>query len=188
MALARVSFFMNTDHISKNTQKKQQIVAELTDKVQKAKAIIFTNYQGLTHQQIENFKKTLRELEAEYVVTKNRLIIRALSGKVDEQTQKEKFNQPTATLFLYNEIAEPLKKLARIIKELNLPTVKFGLLEGSIITDEQVAKIATLPPLAVLRAQALGQMKAPIQGLHRALHWNLQTLVLTLKAIEKKKV
>ena len=37
-------------------------------------------------------RKAIKALEAEYVVTKNRLVIRALSDKIDEQTQKEKFN------------------------------------------------------------------------------------------------
>jgi ribosomal protein L10 len=68
-----------------------------------------------------------------------------------------------------------------------MPVIKFGIIEGKVVTDEQVTKIASLPPLPVLQAQLLGQMKAPISGLHRALQWNLKSLVMTLKAIESKK-
>ena len=39
---------------------KQQIVAELAEKIGRAKAIVFTNYQGLTHRQLEVFKKALK--------------------------------------------------------------------------------------------------------------------------------
>lgn len=176
---------MTNNKISQNRKKKEEIVTKLSEKVKKAKSIIFTNYQGLTHHQLERIKKTAKKLEAEYITTKNTLLKKALGDKID--AEKEKFTEPTATLFIYNDIAQPLKELIKIIKELNLPKIKFGILEGKIITEKEVNKIATLPPLPILRAQLLGQMKSPISGLHRALNWNLQKLVLTLSAIKEKK-
>ncbi len=172
---------------SKNRQKKEVIVATLEEKVAKAKGLVFTNYQGLKHQQIEELKKALKPVDAEYSNTKNTLLLRALKDKFDTESQKDKFTQPTATLFIYNDIVEPLKQLAKTIKELKLPVIKFGFIEGTVVSDKEVVKISTLPPLDVLRAQTLGQMKAPIAGLHRALNWNLQTLVMTLNAIKEKK-
>lgn len=171
--------------VSQNRKKKEDIVTKLSEKVNKSKSIIFTNYQGLTHLQLERIKKTAKKIEAEYVTTKNTLLKKALGDKIN--AEKEKFSEPTATLFIYNEIAQPLKELFKVIKELNLPKIKFGILEGKIITEEEVKKIAALPPLSALRAQLLGQMKAPISGLHRALNWNMQKLVLTLSAIKDKK-
>jgi large subunit ribosomal protein L10 len=173
--------------ISNNRQKKEKLVAELTEKTEKAKGIVFTNYQGLTHHQLEALKRAMKKAEAEFVATKNTLLLRALDGKITTDEQKSKFQQPTATLFIYNDIVEPLKALAKTIKELKLPVIKFGLLEGKTLTDAEVMKLATLPPLPVLQAQLLGQMKAPISGLHRALNWNLQKLVLTLNAVKEKK-
>jgi len=175
------------DITSQNRQKKEVIVAELLQKVEKAKGIVFTNYQGLTHQQIENLKKALKTLEAEYVNTKNTLLLRALKGKIDTEAEKEKFVQPTATLFMYDDIVMPLKQLTKTLKEFNLPTIKFGILEGKLLTQDEVIRVSTLAPLPVLRAQLLGNMKGPISGLHRALNWNLQKLVMTLSAIEKTK-
>lgn len=173
--------------VSENRKKKEVIVAEVTAKVQKAKGMVFTNYQGLTHQQMEGFKKHIRSLDAEYVVAKNTLILRSLAEQDLSEEDRKHFEQPTATLFLYADPVEPLKQLAKIIKELKLPLVKFGIIDGKVVTEKQIAKLATLPPLNVLRAQLLGQMQAPISGLHRALSWNLQQLVLTLNAIKEKK-
>ncbi len=174
--------------ISTNKQKKIDLVNELSEKVTKSKAIIFTNYQGLTHLQLERIKRAAKKLEAEYVTTKNTLVKRALGDKIDPEADKDKFTDPTATLFIYNDIVAPLKELTNIIKELTLPKIKFGIFEGKQISEKEVEKIATLPPLPVLQAQLLGQMKAPISGLHRALNWNLQSLVMTLNAIREKKV
>jgi len=65
--------------------------------------------------------------------------------------------------------------------------IKFGFLEGKVLTENEVVRVSNLAPLPVLRAQLLGQMQSPIQGLHRALNWNLQQFVLTLNAIKEKK-
>lgn len=173
--------------VSSNRLKKEQVVAELLEKIEKAKGIVFTNYQGLTHQQIENLKKALKTQEAEYVNTKNTLLKRALEEK-NHKLDDSALQNPTATLFIYNDIIGPLKQLTKTIKEFTLPTIKFGILDGKLMTDQEIVKLSTLAPLPVLRAQLLGTMKAPISGLHRALNWNLQKLVMTLKAVEQKKV
>jgi large subunit ribosomal protein L10 len=178
---------MNNNITSENRKKKEGIVSGLSEKVNKATAIIFTNYQGLTHQQLERIKKTSKKLESEYVTTKNTLIQRALETKKLKLENDDALKEPTATLFIYNDIITPLKELATIIKELKLPKIKFGIFEGKIITEKEVEKIATIPPLPVLQAQLLGQMKAPISGLHRALNYNIQKFVLTLNAIKTKK-
>lgn len=175
------------DKVSQNRQKKETIVAELLQKTEKAKGMVFTNYQGLTHQQIENLKKALKSSDAEMVIAKNTLLLRTLKDKISENSEKEQFVNPTAVLFLYNDIVEPLKHLAKTIKEFKLPAIKFGILEGKILNDKDVLRVSTLAPLPVLRAQLLGNMKGPISGLHRALNWNLQKFVMTLKAIEEKK-
>lgn len=178
---------MSDVNTSQNRQKKEKLVAEFLEKVEKSKGMVFTNYQGLTHHQLEALKRASKKSEAEFVATKNTLILRALEKLNLSEEDKKHFNQPTGTMFIYNDIVEPLKNLAKTIKELKLPVIKFGILDGKPISDKQVTQLASLPPLPVLRAQLLGQMNAPISGLHRALNWNLQQLVLTLNAIKEKK-
>lgn len=172
---------------SKNRQKKEAIVAQLAEKIEKSKGIVFANYQGLTHQQLETLKKGLKKANAELFASKNTLFMRALKDTFDVEGSKEHFNKPTAALFIYDDLVEPLKLLNKSIKDLKLPEIKFGYLEGNVVSDKDVVKIASLPPIEVLRAQLLGQMNAPIQGLHRALSWNMQSLVMTLNAIKEKK-
>lgn len=181
---------MKTDEpkISKNRVKKENIVAEVSDKVKRAKALIFTNYQGLTHVQLENFKKKLRAVDAEVMIAKNTLLKLALASNKKLDNAKEEIEKnlqnPTATLFAYSDVIGPLKELAKILKELSLPTIKFGILENKTITAEQVSKLATLPSREALIAQFIGNMQAPIYGLHRALSWNIQKFVMTLNAIQ----
>lgn len=170
---------------SNNKQKKVAIVAEVTGRVQKAKAMVFTDYTGLTHQQIEGLKKEIRKADAEYAVTKNTLLKLALGDKVADQ--EDKFQKPTGTMFLYGDVVTPLKALAKMVKEMEKPSIKFGIVDGKVLTDKEILKLSTLPSREVLLTQLAGMLKSPIQGLHRALSWNMQKLVLTLAAVEKTK-
>ncbi|MEK7517946.1 MAG: 50S ribosomal protein L10 [Patescibacteria group bacterium] len=178
---------MNDKKISLNRQKKEKIVAELIDKASRAKGMVFTNYQGLTHVQLEKLKKAIKPLNAEMAVTKNTLLKLALKIQNSKFKIQNSFEDPTATLFLYGEPVSPLKEIAKAIKEFNLPKIKFGILEGKILSEDEVIKISALPSREILLAQLVGGLKSPIYSLHRTLNWNIQSFVMTLKAIEGKK-
>ena len=176
-----------TRKVSKGREKKEQIVAEIADKVSRSKAMVFTNYQGLTHKQLEELKKALKGASAELVVTKNTLLKLSLDKQgVKADGQDEGFNNPTAVVFAYEDIILPLKSLAKTIKNLGLPTIKFGILDGQALTGEQVLKLALLPSKEVLLSQLVGSLKASIFGLHRVMSFNIQKLVLTLSAIQQR--
>lgn len=175
----------NNPKISVNREKKQHIVSEISAKVQKAKGFVFTDYQGLTHHQLETIKKAMKTMEAEYVATKNTLLKIALKEKnIELETD---FQGPTATLFMYEDVITPIKELTKSIKLLNLPIVKLGLIDGKTLDAGEVDRLSKLPPLQVLQAQLLGQLLSPISGIHRALNWNLQKFVMTLDAIKNTK-
>jgi len=179
---------MTDTKLSPNKLKKQKIVAEIAEKAAKAKAIVFTNYQGLTHHQLEGFKKEIKKADAQFEVTKNTLLKLALQQKDKGSMINDKeFEGQTGTLFLHGDIVAPLKALAKMIKDLQKPEIKFGLLEGKLLSADEVKKLATLPSREQLITQLVGLMKSPIFGLHRSLNWNIQRLVLTLNAIEKLK-
>ncbi len=175
--------------ISKNKEKKQAIVAELSEKAQKAKAIVFSNYQGMTHQQIEGLKKSIKKADAELVVAKNTLLLRAVetTGLKANDELKSKFQQPSLTLFAYGDAVLPLKEITKLFKAIKLPEIKFGIFEGQVLAENEVIRLSTLPPRDMLIAQVVGGLKSPLYGLHRALNWNLQKLVMTLNAIQAQK-
>lgn len=167
--------------------RKEQIVAKFSEKAGKSNAMVFTDFKGLTNMQLEDLKKASKGLDADFVVTKNRLMLLALADKNLTDEEKTQFQNPTATLFIYGDYIEPIKALAKTMKELSLPTVKFGIIDGKTMSAEDIAKLATLPSLPQLQAKLVGTLNSPIYGLHRALSWNLQALVMTLQAISDKK-
>ncbi len=173
--------------ISKNRERKQRIVARLSEKTKNAKGMIFADYTSMSHQQIENLKRELKDSQTELVISKNTLLKRALEASETKVEFEPALNGPTFVLFANNDFIEPLKKLAKMVKLLNLPKVKFGILNGQALSSEELLRLSTLPSRSILLTQLAGELKSPILGLHWALSWNLQKLVMMLKAIQNKK-
>lgn len=170
----------------KNQEVKSEVVEKINEKLGRAKAVVFADYRGLTHHQLEDMRKSLRAIDAEVMIAKNTLLKRAL---VDSKlpVNEEGLEQPTAAFFMYNDAIAGLKEIYKSVKTLKLPVVKFAVFEGKEYDAASVQKLSALPAREVLIAQVVGQMKSPLYGLHRSLQWNLQGLTVALNAIAKQK-
>lgn len=179
----------DTPKVSQNRQKKEQIVAELVEKIDSSNGLVFADYQGLTHKQLESLKKELKKLDSTIVVTKNSLVKLSLGKSKNFADFKDNagLDRPTAALLLRGDIVEPLKKLQKAIKEFGLPKIKFGILEGQALDETQVLRIASLPNRETLLAQFVGTLNSPIQGLVVTLNGTIQKFVMTLNAIAQNK-
>lgn len=167
------------------TPRKVNTVNELTKKVSEAKSIILADYRGLKHKQLEEMRRQLKKVNGEFVITKNRLLLRALGER--GELLKDALNDTTATLFSYADEVTPLKEMLKFFKSAGMGTTKAALVGTSAFSDKEVSRLATLPSREVMLGRVVGQMQAPISGLHNALSWNLRTLVYALNAIKEKK-
>lgn len=172
-------------YTSKGTQKKIDTVTELTGKVGKAKSIVLADYRGLKHKQLEELRKALKKTDAEFAVTKNRLFAKALGDKA--ASVENELKEATGALFAYADEVAPLKELLKFFKTAGFGKTKGGLLGDKALTEADVTRLATLPTRPQLLGQLVGQLNAPIQGLHYALNWNLNKLVWALHAVKGKK-
>ena len=73
------------------------------------------------------------------------------------------------------------KVLAGVAKEMPKLKVKVGFLGTSVLTAEEIAKLATLPPQDVLVGKLLGLLKGMPQRLVYALSGNLNKLMLVIE-------
>jgi large subunit ribosomal protein L10 len=173
------------DQLSANKAKKAEKVTELTQKIGKAKAIILADYRGIKHKQLEDLRKLLKKSEAEFVVAKNRLMLRALGDKA--QGLEKVFEDTTSAVFAYADEVAPLKELLKFFKAVGLGKTKAGLLGNQVLSDTEVTRLSTLPSRTMLLAKLVGQLNAPVQGLHYALSWNLNRFVQVLDGVRQKK-
>ncbi len=167
------------------TQRKIDTVATLTDKVSKAKVMVLADYRGLKHKQLEELRRNLKKTNGEFMIAKNRLILRALGERAD--SIREPLNNETAVLFAYQDEVAPLKEMLKFFKAAGVGKPKAGLMGAAVMNESDIAKLATLPSREVLLGKLVGQLNAPIQGLHYALQWNMNKLVWALNAIKGKK-
>ena len=174
---------------SENRKKKEVIVAKIVDRLESANGLVFANYEGLTHKQIEELKKQLKEVSATFAITKNTLLKLSLkqTEKFKDFADDDIFVEPTATVFISGDSVEALKKLTKSQKDLGLPTIKFGILDGVMMDEAQVIKLSTLPNKQTLIAQFVGTLNSPITGLVYVLSANMQKLVMVLNAIAQSK-
>src|SRR5581483_5486428 len=133
---------------NKPNQKNVAMLAEAQDKVERAQAMYFVDYQGLTHQQLEEARRDLRKNASEMAVVKNTLMNIALQEKSVDV--KEKLQGAHATLFSYEDPVKTAKVLSAFNKKYGLPTVKFGVMGAQILSDRDITKLATLPSREIL--------------------------------------
>ncbi|OGG14101.1 50S ribosomal protein L10 [Candidatus Gottesmanbacteria bacterium RIFCSPHIGHO2_02_FULL_39_11] len=174
------------------TQKKQDEVKALVLNLEKSKAVFLTDYRGLTHKQLETLRRSLKKVNAKFVVSKNTLLKIALKEglKLDaaatEQFEKE-LNRETASLLSFGDAIAAIKAFSDFAKISQLPKVKVGVFEGKMTSASDFAKLASLPGREQLLSNLAAGLIGPLYGLHRAAQWNMQTLVIALNNVKEKK-
>src|SRR5678815_5843871 len=117
---------------------KEQLVIELKEKIEGAKALYYTDFTGLNVKRMTELRRRFRKAGVEYVVIKNTLALRAVneSGLVGERLKG-----PTG-LVMARDPVEAAKILTDFAKENDKkPTVKGGLFEGKAIDTAQVKQL-----------------------------------------------
>jgi large subunit ribosomal protein L10 len=170
----------------KTRAQKEETVQVLTDKLSKAKSVVFADYQGLTMNQLSDLRNKLRDQSAEFSVTKNTLLKRSLPSTSD-QIPDDIFNGPIATLFSYEDEISPIKTLVKALKDAGIGKVKAGLLGPDYLDEYKVISLSNLPTKDELRGKTVGVLVAPLQGIVGVLQGNLRNLVYALSEIQKLK-
>ncbi|MCZ7568730.1 MAG: 50S ribosomal protein L10 [Ardenticatenaceae bacterium] len=146
--------------------KKEELVAEYTDKFSRSRAIYLTDYRGLTVSEITDLRKQLRENgnEVEYTVAKNTLLALALE-RAGFPVPEELLVGPTAVAFVYDEPVAPAKALSRYADTNEKLQIRGGILGATILNTAAVKDLAALPGRDVLLAILLGNIQGPALSL-----------------------
>ena len=180
-----------------------QQLADLKDRVAKAKSVVFTDNSGLNALGQSQLRERVISTGGELVIAKNTLFSLAFGEKIpnteyripNDESEKQstihsvfsiqnsEFLQgPTAVLFAYQDEVLPIKVLAEFSKINEKPVIKGGLLGNAPLSVEQVMELAKLPSKTDLLIKLMQQMQGPVYGLVRTLNGNIQKLVYVLQA------
>ena len=168
------------------TPKKESQVEDIKSRLSRSSIAIATGYQGMSASNMTDLRARLREQGIEYRVIKNTLALRAASELGNEGVDRVLLG-PTAIAFGYGEATDTAKGLNTYIITSRLPLVIHGaVMDGQVLSGDQVVSLATLPPRDELLARLLGQMQAPITGLATVLSAPLRGLVTVLQRVSEQ--
>jgi len=170
--------------VDRNT--KEQIVGELHEKIKDVKLAILASYMGLNVEKMTTLRNALRKNKTEFRVVKNTLL-RIASVDTDFHKLEEYFKTPLTIALSYDDVVEPTKVLVDFAKKNAELEIKAGILEGKLLSKEQIIILAELPGREVL----LGRLLSVLVGVQRALVSVLsgvpRSLVCVLDACRAKK-
>ena len=150
--------------MSKVIETKQQVVTEIADKLRASKSTIVVDYRGLTVSEATELRKQLREAGVEFKVYKNSLTRRAAESA--EMAELNEFlTGQNAIAFSNEDVVAPAKVLNDFAKDHEALEIKAGVIEGKLVTLDEVKAIATLPSREGLLSMLLSVLQAPIRNL-----------------------
>lgn len=144
-------------------QKKKE-VSELAEKIQKAKVILLTDYRGINVEDVTNLRAKLRGANTEYNVIKNNITRRAFEECKIEGLE-EILEGPTAVILGYDDYLETSKIIYEYAKENEFYQIKGGMIDGKVVSAEEIITLAKLPSRETLIAKLAGALLGNITKL-----------------------
>lgn len=150
--------------MSKVIEVKKQIVDEIAGKLKESKSTIVVDYRGLSVAEVTELRKQLRDAGVEFKVYKNSMTRRAADA-AELSDLNGSLTGPNAIAFSNEDVVAPAKILSDFAKKHDALEIKAGVVEGNIVTVEEIKALADLPSREGLLSMLLSVLQAPIRNL-----------------------
>ena len=171
--------------MSLNLEEKKEVVAEISERLAKAQAVVLAEYRGLPVEQITVLRSQARASGVYLRVLKNTLARRAVQG-----TPFEKLSDQMVGPLAYGISDDPVaaaKVLYAYAKGNDKLVIKGGAMPNYVMTGKEVGNLATMPGREQLLAMLLGTMQAPIAKFVQTLNEVPSKFVRTVAAVRDQK-
>jgi large subunit ribosomal protein L10 len=168
-----------------NRDQKAAVVEEVAAQIKESEAVFAVDYRGISVPQAAELRVKLNEAGARFRVVKNTLTLLA-ADRAGAEPLKEVLDGPTAFTFVTadgGDVALAAKALAQFRRENDLLEFKGGVMNGEVLTAEQIGELSRLPSLDVLHGQLVGVIASPITGLVRGLNALISGVAIQLQKI-----
>ena len=144
---------------------KQEEVTKLAEKIKNAKFVLLTDYRGINVGDVTELRANLRKSNSEYTVIKNNIIRRAIAEAKIEGLEDSVLEGPTAVIIDNNDYLAPAKVIYNYMKENEFYKIKGGILEGKVVSVEEIIELAKLPSREELLSKLSGSLLGTISKL-----------------------
>ncbi len=148
-------------------QKKEE-VSNLAKKMKEAKIILLTDYRGINVADVTELRAELRKSNSEYKVIKNNITRRAFAEAGIEGVDSL-LEGPTAVIINSEDYLDTAKAIYNFSKENDYYKIKGGVIEGKVMTTEEIVTLAKLPSRETLLSMLAGALLGNISKLAVAL-------------------
>lgn len=149
-------------------QKKEE-VAKLAERIKEAKVVLLTDYRGINVSDVTGLRAKLREAGVEYSVIKNNITRRALA-ECKVEGLDDALLGPTAVVIGNNDYLDACKTIYEYAKDNEFYKIKGGIIEGKVVSVEEIITLAKLPSKETLIGMLAGALLGNISKLAVALN------------------
>lgn len=143
-------------------ENKKAIVNEIAELVEKSASVVIAEYRGLTVAEIASFKRELLKSNAKMSVYKNSLVERA-AEKLGHNELAQYLTGPNAIITCEDAI-NAAKESAKFAKKHDCFKIKGALVEGKVISKDEVITLSKLPNREGMYSMLLSVLQAPVRG------------------------
>jgi large subunit ribosomal protein L10 len=167
--------------------KKTEKVTMLASELEHSTSAIIGTFKALTASKDYDLRKTVREAGGSYHVVKNKLAARSAKGtKIEAALQGLKGVSSVA--YTSGDPVALAKALSTWVKDNAEFTFKLGIVDGKVITVEEIKALATLPGKEELFSKLLFLINSPAQRLVTVMNATGRDLAVVInQGVEKGK-
>ena len=159
----------------KNINLKKEQVTKLANKMKESNLVLLVDYRGINVEEATSLRNDLRNAKAEYKVIKNNITRRALA-ECGLEGLEEQLEGPTAVIMTTEDYLEPTKAIYNFTKNHDFYKIKGGVIEGKVMSAEEIITLAKLPS----REQLLSMLAGALLG-------NISKLAVALEQVRLQK-
>lgn len=168
----------------KKRSEKENVLRELKSDLSQVSTVILTTFQGITVEDDTKLRRAVQSAGGKYRVVKNTLAEHAGSGTPAEALLKNL----TGTNSIAYTSSDPValaRALTKVVKDVPAFKLRAGLVEGSVLSIEQIQQLAQLPTKEELLSKIMFLLQSPGQRMATAMAAVMRNLAVTLNEAVK---
>jgi len=150
--------------IKVGTLYRQKMASAVKEGVTSKSSTFVVSYRGVSSAKMNTLRKDLKRKKAEVLISKSS-VARIAIKEANYETLAGAIEGQLALILSNADASEVTKVLVKFAKEQQGFIVRGGVLDGNVLSADQIQAISELPPREVLLAKLLGTLTAPMSQL-----------------------
>jgi large subunit ribosomal protein L10 len=173
-----------------NKEQKAESVKEIKELIESSEAMYFTDFAGLTVEEVNELRKEFYKSDLKYKVVKNTLTVRALRESEKYSAHIERLDEilhgPTSIVFAYKNPVAPAKILKKFADKIDRPKLKIAIVENEVYDSKQLNSLASLPSKEEIISSILGSLDSPASGIVGSINATMRDLFSVIEEVGRK--